>query len=341
MAEFLENGLERIFQGSISEGIQQLISVLAESEAQTRPSADALEIAARAETELVKLGAAIAMESDSIWVDGKGNQIKGSSLEKDFNPSIILTIKGDTGRSLISNAPVSFDFVKGSGTLTSLVNTDTFGQASCAIAKFDNPQAENVIRAALTYRVLGLIYRFENVFVDFVYVPPARKATLLVMERSTLGVATNPFILDPVFQTLKGLEFDFNVYNASISPDTFMRVFQGDNDAITEISLDEGVSYLVVILNDTYSIRQLELRGQKYDIYVSDARASTRIIRSEDGKIMFQSDVERAQAQGTHGQGGTQEKAVVDVQRKISEDMAEQLAANMEEIKLALTGTTE
>jgi hypothetical protein len=87
MAEFLENGLERIFQGSISEGIQQLISVLAESEAQTRPSADALEIAARAETELVKLGAAIAMESDSIWVDGKGNQIKGSLiLSKEVGP---------------------------------------------------------------------------------------------------------------------------------------------------------------------------------------------------------------------------------------------------------------
>ena len=145
----------------------------------------------------------MALEADTQWLDRQGNQIAAQTLEMELMPSVILTIKQETGRSLISNAPIQFSFVKGGGVLTSPVNTNDFGQANCAIAGIDNPQAEQVVKASLVYKVRGFTYAFSGVQREFVYRPPLQKATILVMEQSRLGVASDPFVVDPVFQELK------------------------------------------------------------------------------------------------------------------------------------------
>jgi hypothetical protein len=341
MEDFLENAQENIFQGKISEGIKQLVSVLAEYDGIGRPSSRVKELASRAETELIKLESAIAIEADTPWLDDKTMQITGQTLDLSLQPAVMITYRGETGRTLVANVPVSFEFVSGSGILTGTVNTDEFGMANCTIARMDNSQEENIIRASLVFRIKNKVYRFESVKRDFVYRPPERKAAIMVMERSSLGVGEDPYILDPVFNRLKELEFDFSLYNGVLSPDDFMKVYEGERDTIGKLGLEGDVSYLVVVFNDTYSVRQVEMNGKKYNIFISEARATTRIIRVEDGKIMYQTTVERSKKKNNNGQGGSIEKAVWDVQSKISADMAEALEAGFHEIRKAMMGGGE
>ena len=341
MSETLESALDSLDQGLVSEGLKRLVSVLAEKSQLSAPSEEAVELARKAEAKLEELASSIAIEADTDWMDENMNQKVASTIDLMPMPSVILTIRSNIGRSLISNAPVTFEFVKGSGAITGVVNTNDFGQANCSIAAFDNPQEENIIRASLVYRVRGFSYSMKDVQRDFAYSPPERNATILVMERSEQGISEDPYVLDPVFAQLKELDFNLSLYNALLSPDDFLRVYEGDKESIARMSLIEGTSYLVVILNDCYSVRQLEMDGKKYNIYVADARATTRIIRVEDGKIMYQNAVERSKSEGTHGQGGTQEKAILDVIRKISEDMANSLGEEFSEITKALTGKTD
>ncbi len=253
-------------------------------------------------------------------------------------PSVILTIKQSGGRSLVSNAPVLFAFAKGGGVLAGTVNTNDFGQANCAIASFDNPNAEQIVRASLVFKVRGYTYAFKGVERDFVYAPPLRRATLLVLERSRLGVSSDPFVVNPVFQELKAIPYDWSLFNGSLSPQAFTRVYEGDLASIGAIGLETNVSYLVVVLNDCSSIRQLELAGRKYNLFVSDARATLRVLRKADGKIMYQTSVERAHAKGTHGQGGTEQKAAEDVLRAISADLAAAVRKDVSAISVALKG---
>ena len=52
---------------------------------------------------------------------------------------------------------------------------------------------------------------------SFVYVPPARRATILVLERSPEGLSRPPTILDPVFNALKGTAFDLSHFDGSFA----------------------------------------------------------------------------------------------------------------------------
>ncbi len=107
------------------------------------------------------------------------------------------------------------------------------------------------------------------------------------------------------------------------------------------MGLEEGISYLVVLLNDCYSVRQLELGGRKLNLFVSDAKATTRIIRVADGKIMYQKSVELSKSKNTHGQGGSEEKAILDVLRQAAQAMAKAVDASFAEIRESMTGETE
>ncbi len=339
MKALLETGRDRLDQGLVSDGIKQLVAVLAERQQLASPSREANELAASAETELGKLGSALALEPDTSWLDAANNQVVGQTLDpKRLQPSVILTIKQSGGRSLVSNAPIQFAFVRGGGVLAGSVNTNDFGQANCAIASFDNASAEQIVRASLVYRVRSFTYAFKGVERDFVYMPPLQRATLVVLERSPLGVSSDPFVVDPVFQALKAIKYDFSLYNGALSPQAFLRAYEGDAAAIGAMGLDKDVSYLVVLLNDCTGVRQLELGGRRYNLFVSDARATLRVVRKADGKIMYQTSVERAHAKGTHGQGGTQDKAVQDVLRAISADLAAAVKGDLATISVALKG---
>ncbi|HUV07198.1 MAG TPA: hypothetical protein VMX75_05680 [Spirochaetia bacterium] len=338
MKDLLQGGMDKLQQGLVSDGIKQLASVLAEGQTLSKPLPEADVMTRRVETELSKIEAAIEMEADTVWLDSNLNQTTASTLELTLIPTIRLALRGETGRSIISNAPIEFEFVKGSGTLTSYVNTNEYGQASCPLAGFDNPQAENIIRAGLIYRLGNYTYRFKNIYRDFIYVPPSRRATVLVLERSKDWISPDPLILNPVLDKLKELDFDFALYNGILSPSDFMQVYAGEADAVSRLQLNEGMSYLVVVLNDCFDVRQLEVGGKKLNLYVSDARATIRIIRTADGKIMFQTSVEQTKSRGSHGQGGNRDVAVLDALTRTSEAMSRTLEAAFPQIKRIMTG---
>jgi hypothetical protein len=335
--EYLENGLAKVEQGAISEGINQLVTILAEAEAAGSTSGDVRAIVDTAETELTKIAAGLEMEPGTEWVDANKNQVSASSIDvgtgNALNPSVILTYNFGSGKALITGAPIYFEFVQGSGLLTNFVATNDYGQSNCAIARLDNPNSENIVRASLVYRLKGYSYPFHGITKDFVYVPPARKATILVMEKAGERIQDDPVILDSVYNRLKDMAFDFSQYNGVLLGDAFMKVFGGDPDGIKRMGLEKEVSYLVMVLNDGYYVNQVELGGKKYNIFKSQTTATTRIIRVSDGKIMYSGTV-----QAVGGQGGSQEKAILDGFRNAAQAMAEKLEMDYPEIDSVLAG---
>jgi len=335
--EYLENGLAKVERGAISEGINQLATIIAEAEEAGSTSGDIRAIVDTAETELTKIAAGLEMEPGTEWVDANKNQISASSIdvgsEYALNPSIILTYNFGSGKALITGAPIYFEFVQGSGLLTNYVVTNDYGQSNCAIARLDDPNGENIVRASLVYRVKGYTYRFQGITKDFVFVPPARKATILVMEKAGEQIQGDPVILDSVYNRLKDMAFDFSQYNGVLLGDAFMKVFGGDPNEIRRMGLEKEVSYLVMVLNDGYYVNQVELGGKKYNIFKSQTTATTRIIRVSDGKIMYSGTV-----QAVGGQGGSEDKAILDGFRNAAQAMAEKLDSDYPEIDRVLAG---
>jgi len=140
-------------------------------------------------------------------------------------------------------------------------------------------------------------------------------------------------ILDSVFNRLKDMAFDFSQYNGVLLGDDFMKVFGGDPNSIKRMGLEKEVSYLVMVLNDGYYVNQVELGGKKYNIFKSQTTATTRIIRVSDGKIMYSGTV-----QAVGGQGGTEDKAILDGFRNAAQAMAEKLETDYPEIDGVLAG---
>jgi len=335
--EFLENGLAKVEQGAISEGVNQLVTILAEAEEAGSTSGDIRAIVDTAQTELTKIAAGLEMEPGTEWVDANKNQISASSIdvgsENSLNPSVILTYNFGSGKALITGAPIYFEFVQGSGLLTNFVATNDYGQSNCAIARLDNPNSENIVRASLVYRLKGYSYPFQGITKDFVYVPPARKATILVMEKAGEMIQDDPVILDSVYNRLKDMAFDFSQYNGVLLGDAFIKVFGGDPNEIRRMGLEKEVSYLVMVLNDGYYVNQVELGGKKYNIFKSQTTATTRIIRVSDGKIMYSGTV-----QAVGGQGGSEDKAILDGFRNAAQAMSEKLDGDYPEIDRVLAG---
>jgi hypothetical protein len=339
MAEYLENGIEKINDGSISEGIEQLILVLAEKDAMADPSEEAVELAKDAETRLNKLKSSLYLEVEPAWLDDQLNQIKGSTIDILPQPSVILTIDTGIGRSLVSNAPVAFTFTKGSGVMNSVVvKTNDYGQANVTITRFDNPNEENIIEAFLYYKEKDFTYPFETVTRSFIYAPPARRATIFVMERYPDGIFEDPDIFNVVYNNLKDTAFDFTLSNALLKEDEFLKVYNGDKDALTQLGLEEEVSYICAVLNDCFHIEQYEYKGKKYNVFLSEARATIRIIRVADGKTVYSNTVESLHKDGNQGKGSNPELSARDVLKKTSAQMEELLVNEIGIIRKALTG---
>jgi hypothetical protein len=336
MQQYLDNGLDKLDRGAISEGIAQLVAVLAEGASATGPEAGALK--QRAETELAKIRAGLALEAGTEWLDDNKNQRTASSVsgggENSLNPSVILTLNyGGAGKALVTGAPIQFAFVQGGGVLAAIVNTNDYGQANCNLASLDSTDTESIIRASLVYRVKGFAFAFEGVSRDFVYAPPARRAAILVLERAGTSVVEDPVVLHAVYSKLKGVAFDFSFYNGKLLGEEFLAVFGGDPQAIKKLGLETEVSYLIMLLNDAYNVSQVELQGKKYNIWKSQASCSARVIRVADGKILYSGLV-----QAVAGQGGTAQKATLDGLRNAAAGMQDKVARDLSEIERALAG---
>jgi hypothetical protein len=336
MQQYLENGLDKLDQGTISEGIAQLVAVLAEGASAADPAAEDLK--RRAETELAKIRAGLALEPGTEWLDANKNQLTASTVsvggQNSLNPSVILTLNyGGAGKALVTGAPIQFAFVQGGGVLAALVNTNDYGQANCSLAGLVSPDTESIIRASLVFRIKGFAYAFEGVSRDFVYAPPTRKATILVLERAGATIVEDPVVLHAVYGKIKGVAFDFSFYNGKLLGEEFLAVFGGDPQAIRKLALETDVSYLVMLLNDAYNVSQIELQGKKYNIWKAQASCSARVIRVADGKILYS-----GQVQAVAGQGGTSEKAALDGLRNAASAMQDKVAQDLPEIERALAG---
>lgn len=336
MQEYLRNGKSRQDQGNLVEGIRQFVEILAERRKLQNPSKEVLDVARDAETELTKIGSALVLDSGVEWVDENKNQVSASVIDvgtgKALQPSVIVTWDMGRGRTLVAAMPVVFEFVKGSGVLTGFVTTNEYGQANCSLARLDSATQEHIIRASISFTAGGFTWRFQGVEKDFVYVPPTRKATILVLERSSLGLSQPPVILDTVYNKLKGVAFDFSQYDCVLLGDSFSKVFGGDPQAIQALGVKKDVSYLVSVLNDCTMVSQVVIDGKKYNLFKSSVTATTRVLRVLDGKILYSGVV-----QGVAGQGGTEEKAVADGFKKAAEEMAKKLDKDLGEISKALT----
>jgi len=336
MRQYLENGLDKLDRGAISEGIAQLVAVLGEGASATDEEAGNLK--RRAETELAKIRAGLALEAGTEWLDANKNQLTASTVSvggpQSLNPSVILTLNyGGAGKALVTGAPIQFAFAQGGGVLTALVNTNDYGQANCNLASLDSTVSEGIIRASLVYRIRGFVYAFEGVSRDFVYAPPARKATILVLERAGKVMVEDPVVLHAVYGKLKGIAFDFSTYNGKLLGEEFLAVFGGDPQAIRKLALEKEVSYLVMLLNDAYSVSQVELQGKKYNIWKAQASCSARVIRVADGKVLYSGLI-----QAVAGQGGTAEKAALHGLRIAAASIADKVAQDLGEIERALAG---
>jgi hypothetical protein len=335
MQEYLAAGRQKIDEGSVVEGARQLVAVLAERQSLASPSPAAAEAASRAEAELTKLAAALALDSGVEWLDADKNQLTGSTLDVGspgaMQPSVVLSYNMGRGRTLVSAAPIAFEFARGSGTLTGFVSTNEYGQATCLVARLDSQTGESVVRAALAVTVNGYTWRPQGIERDFVFVPPSRRATILALERFPKGSNQPPIILDAVYNTLKGVAFDFSHYDGVLMGDAFGRVFSGDPKAIQALGMEKEVSYLVMVLNDCTAVNQVVVDGKTYNIFRSQITATARIIRVADGKILYSAAIQSVQ-----GQGGDAGKAAQDGLRKAAAGMADRLARDLPEISAAL-----
>ncbi len=269
------------------------------------------------------------------WVDANKNQLTGSTLAVGspgaLQPSVVLSYNMGRGRTLVPGAPIVFEFVKGDGTLTGFVSTNEYGQATCSVARLGSDTGESVVRAALAVTVNGYTWRPQGIERDFVFVPPVRRATILALERFPKGTNQPPVILDPVYNALKAVAFDFSHYDGVLMGDSFVRVFSGDPKAIQALGVEKDVSYLVTVLNDCTAVNQVVVDGKTYNIFRSQTTATARIIRVADGKILYSAAVQSVQ-----GQGGDAAKAAQDGLRKAAAEMAERLSRDLREISAVL-----
>jgi len=336
MREYLDNGMAKVADGAVAEGARQLGAVLAERRRPGVAGPDADEIAALAETELGKLGAALSLEAGPEWLDERNNQRTAGTLDvgtpKALQPSVILTYNLGRGRSLVAGAPVTFAFERGGGTLTASVNTNELGQATCSLGRFDDVAREQVVRAAVEYRVDGFVYRFEGVMRDFAYAPPGTRAIIVALERTPVAVGQPPAVLDAVFNALRGVDLDFAHFDGALAPREFQKLFAGDRTAIAALGLGEDVAYLVTVLNECATATQIVLQGKAMNLWKAPTPATIRLIRAMDGKILFSATAD------TGGQGGTAEKAAADGLSAAASAIAQAVSGRLSEIEAALAG---
>ncbi len=338
MRAYLENAYAKMDQLAVTEGISQFVAVLAIRDKLKNPSADALAAAKKAETELTKIASGLRLSPGPDWLDENDNQITGSTMDigknNALNPEVLLTYNTGGG-IVVSGAPVEFQFIKGTGLLDKSIKTNEYGQALSPIAGIGNANQEAVVRARLSFTVKGYTYTFETVSCDFLYVPPSRRATIIVYESAPEYVSDHPFIFDAAYKPLQKIDFDFSQFNGVLLGKDFLKVFGGDVKAIKKLALEQGVPYLVMVYNDCYRLNKAH---PDFEIYVSEVKATLRIIRVADGKILYEAVVYADKAHDTNGQGGSLEKARNDGLRKAAAMLEKELTSNFDKINKALGG---
>jgi hypothetical protein len=330
---------QKMDEMAVAEAVSLYVSVLALKDGLAKPPQEALDLAARAETMLTKIEAGFLLQAGAEWLNADSAQIAASTTGAGrgdvLSPTVTLWYNVGGSRIAVSAAPVLFTVREGPAQIagTGLTKTNEYGEASIPPPKIADANKEVVVRAAVVFSSGGYQYQFKQTKLDLVYRPPSKRAVILVLERDDRGVANdNPYILDPVYNSLKKMEFDFSQFNGRLLGDDFMKVYGGDLQAIKALTIEQNVPYLVMVLNDCYSVRK---QGD-FDIYLSEARATLRIIRVSDGKILFEAVGYADKKHDTYGQHNSHDTAARDAYKRAAAELEKELGARAKEINKAL-----
>ncbi len=335
MKTYLANASQKMEELAVSEAASLYVNALALKESLARPPQTVLELAAEAETALSKIEAGCLLQAGADWLNADAVQIAAGSTGALVSPKVTLWYNVDGSRIAVSAAPVVFTVKQGPARIagTGLTVTNEYGEASIPPPAISDPSRETVLNAAVVFSAGGYRYPFRQTKLDLVYRPPAKRAVILVLERDDEGLANDdPYVLDPVYGALRKMDFDFSQYNGRLLGDEFMKVYGGDPAAIKKLSLERNVPYLAMVLNDCYSVR----RQGNLSIFVSEGRATLRIIRAADGKILFEAVGYADRKHDNYGQGNSHDNAARAAYKRATAGLVTALSEKATELNEAL-----
>jgi len=335
MKTYLANASQKMEELAVSEAASLYVNALALKESLARPPQTVLELAAEAETALAKIEAGCLLQAGADWLNADAVQIAAGSAGALVSPKVTLWYNVDGSRIAVSAAPVVFTVKQGPARIagTGLTVTNEYGEASIPPPAISDASRETVVNVAVVFSAGGYRYPFRQTKLDLIYRPPAKRAVILVLERDDEGLANDdPYVLDPVYGALRKMDFDFSQYNGRLLGDEFMKVYGGDPAAIKKLSLERNVPCLAMVLNDCYSVR----RQGNLSIFVSEGRATLRIIRAADGKILFEAVGYADRKHDNYGQGNSHDNAARDAYKRATAGLVTALSEKATELNAAL-----
>ena len=335
MKSYLETARQKLEEMAIAEAIKQYVAVLGAGQRQDNSNPEILKLINEAASAITKLESGFLLKPASEWLDENENQKTSSSLIQEgkglLSPRLMIWYNAAGSYLALGGVPVVFEFVKGKGMVSGLATTNEYGEAFATLTKLENPHEESVIRASIVFNVKGYVYRFNQTYVEFVYLPPLKRAMLFVLEKAVNYQADDPIIFNPIFNTLKRLDFDLIPYSGKLLEADFIRAFNGDTATIKRLASEKNLPYLILVLNDCFRIGQITESA-----YVGEGRATLRIIRVADGKLVFEALGTALKSDNTHGQGGSAEKVIRNVHTRTTLALGAALEKKWSEILKAL-----
>lgn len=319
---------DAIDSNHLAEGIRFYISALAKAtNAGKRSRADEITGTLNA------IGARLTLEPHESWLLPDGSQrtalARPASRGEGPMPAVYLYESYGYVKSAVPDAFIRFEFLANTGSLNASVATDAKGLANTNITALGSPGKDAVVRAYPVFTADGYSYAFKTVFRDFSYVAPPNLALVAALERTPAGDSANPRVLDAVAGSLKPLGIEVAPFNGVLASAGFSAAFGGDARALATLAGDVKAGYFALVFVDVGKPTQMVFQGKVYNIYISMAKATLRIVRA-DGTVVY-----AGVKDGVKGQGGTEQAAIDDCLVKVRDELSAMVADNAAAIKKA------
>lgn len=314
----------------LAEGVQFYISALAKAtKAGKRSRADEITGTLNA------IGTRLTVEPHESWLSPDGKQKTGDSRTaargQGLMPAVYLYESYGFAKSAVPDAFIRFEFTLNEGNLNASVATDSKGMANTSITSIAAPGKDAVVRAYPVFSSEGFSYAFKTVFRDFSFVAPPNLALVAALEKTPAGSSANPRVLDTVASALKPLGVEVAPFNGTLMPASFDAAFAGDSASLSSLAGSVKAGYFALVLVDVGKPSRMEYQGKVYNIYVTSAKATLRVVRA-DGTVVF-AEVK----DGVRGQGGTEQAAIDDCLVKVRDELTAVINSKSAAIKKAFS----
>jgi hypothetical protein len=328
----IEEGRTLLDQGEASGAIARFLEALAAAAGKGDLGEKGAAIVRLARSELARAGSMLSLGCGEEWAGDGGAQLSAglaaARAPRSLFPSVVLTTR-EKGTP-VEGVQIDFETVKGRAAIAGSTVTDRYGRAACPVGKIETPKDGLVVRASAVGRRGPVSFPFEGLRRDFVYLPLSASAALGVLQRSPLGSSGSPEAAATVLNRLRALPIAISSAAGSTEEDVFEAAFLGDPKATARLC-GAGTGYLILVLCDCSSLRQLSLDGKAYDLYRSSVSAAAKVLRVADGTILYSAAVPEVS-----GQGGSAAKAAADGLRKALTAVAERIGEDVGRIRDAL-----